>query len=237
MKIISQNASASWRAFTLIELLVVIAIIAILAAMLLPALAAAKQRAWTALCKSNLHQISLGMKMYADENRELYPESGGTISWNTVNPNASTNSWMQQIFPYVQNTNVYHCPANRMLPADQQSPFNYFNGVRAAYIASGPDDADRSFAPVDSKRIQFTVAYVLSGDTLDFEINDADKDDYTQDCVGDATDPNGNDPVEDWQAHSKGQNILFDDGHAKFYKGYNTNEMTFRYDSMHWWSE
>jgi prepilin-type processing-associated H-X9-DG protein len=40
-----------------------------------------------------------------------------------------------------------------------------------------------------------------------------------------------------WQAHTQGQNILFADGHAKWYKGYNTNEMTSRYDSMHWWSE
>jgi hypothetical protein len=78
---------------------------------------------------------------------------------------------------------------------------------------------------------------VLSGDTLDFAPEDADKDDYTQDCVGDAADPNGSDRVEEWQAHSKGQNILFEDAHSQWYKHYNTNEMTFRYDSMTWWSE
>jgi prepilin-type N-terminal cleavage/methylation domain-containing protein len=214
------------RAFTLIELLVVIAIIAILAAMLLPALSAAKQRAWTALCQSNLHQISLGMKMYADDANGLYPESGGTIPWNTANPTASTNSWMQQIFRFVQNTNVYICPSEQILSPDQQSQFNYFNGVRAAYIVAG------GFASVDSKQIKFPVAYVLSGDTLDFAPRDADKDDYTQNCVG--GEDNG-DPWELWQAHSGGQNILFDDGHAKWYKAYNTNEMTFRYDSMHGW--
>ncbi len=137
-------------AFTLIELLVVIAIIAILAAMLLPALSAAKQRAWTAQCQSNLHQIGLGMKMYADENNESYPESGGTISWDATDPQTKKHGWMQQIFSYVQNTNVYHCPGNAQLPAANQSAFNYFNGVRAAYIVAGsfclrPQHGDSSF--------------------------------------------------------------------------------------------
>jgi prepilin-type N-terminal cleavage/methylation domain-containing protein len=218
------------RAFTLIELLVVIAIIAILAALLLPVLSAAKQRAWTARCQSNLHQIGLGMKMYADENNELYPESGGKISWNTVVPNAPTNGWMQQIFSYVQNTNVYHCPGNAQLPAANQSAFNYFNGVRAAYIAAG------GVASVNGAAVAFPGAFVLAGDTIDndqyFSADDCDKDDYTQNCVG--GDDNGT-PAVEWQAHSRGQSLLFEEGHVKFYKGYKTNEMTFRYDSMHGW--
>jgi prepilin-type N-terminal cleavage/methylation domain-containing protein len=66
------------KAFTLIELLVVIAIIAILAALLLPALAAAKQKAQSATCTSNQRQWSLAFRMYCDDNRDYVPEEGNT---------------------------------------------------------------------------------------------------------------------------------------------------------------
>jgi prepilin-type N-terminal cleavage/methylation domain-containing protein len=207
-------------AFTLIELLVVIAIIAILAALLLPALSAAKSKARAIQCVSNLHQIGLSMKMYADDFGGLYPESGGDIPWDTRDLGTSNFSWMQQLISYMKNTNAYHCPA------DVHSSFSYFNGDRAAYITLG------TFGSVDSWQIAYHSAYVLSGDTIDFTPADSDKDDYSQNCVG--GEANG-DPWEEWQTHNMGQNILFEDGHAKWYKGYSTNEMTFRYDSMHGW--
>ena len=65
------------RSFTLIELLVVIAIIAILAAMLLPALSAARERARGGVCLSNLKQFSLEWNMYSDNNRDYYMSSKG----------------------------------------------------------------------------------------------------------------------------------------------------------------
>ena len=235
------------RAFTLIELLVVIAIIAILAAMLLPALSRAKQKAWTTSCINNLHQIGLGMRMYADENNQLYPQSGTTIYWgaNDVPPptGSGLHSWTEQASRYVGSTNVFNCPANvQMIPA-LQGPYNYFNGVRAAYIASDPDPDQRHFGPVKSTAIKLPSAFVLSGDTagipsdegeLTFDPLDADKDDYVQNCVGNAADPS---ITEVWQIHSKGQNILFEDGHSKWYAGYNPGEMTFNYNAMTDWTQ
>jgi prepilin-type N-terminal cleavage/methylation domain-containing protein len=123
-------------AFTLIELLVVIAIIAILAALLLPALSTSKKQAWTTSCNSNLHQVGLGMRMYADDNNGLYPESGADIYWGAIDPTTGKPGWMQQIVAYVGNTNAFDCPANVQLPADMQGPFNYFNGCRAAYLVA-----------------------------------------------------------------------------------------------------
>jgi prepilin-type processing-associated H-X9-DG protein len=218
-------------------LLVVIAIIAILAAMLLPALSAAKQRAWATSCNSNLHQIALGMRMFADDNNEFYPESGSTIYWGQTDPATAKPSWLEQIFPYVGNTNAYCCPGNVQLPLPLRGPFNYFNGCDAAYVAMG------GFAPVKATAIVYPSAFVLSGDTagikssdagLQFDPLDADKDDYTQNCVGGAADP---DNTEYWQIHSKGQNIMFADGHTKWYKGYNAGEMTFAYSSMTNWMQ
>jgi prepilin-type N-terminal cleavage/methylation domain-containing protein/prepilin-type processing-associated H-X9-DG protein len=224
-------------AFTLIELLVVIAIIAILAAMLLPALAKAKERAYTIACVSNLRQINIGMTMYADEAHGLYPESGGTIPWGTTDPHTHAAGWMEQIVSYTANTNVYHCPSNRLFPPNEQSDFNYFNGARAAYLTSTPLPEDD--ASVDTKKIQYASAFVLSGDTVWDSSStpasslDADKDDYSQNCVGGPA--NGINNWQEWRVHSQGQNILFADGHVKWYKGYDTNEMTFRYTIIHGW--
>jgi prepilin-type N-terminal cleavage/methylation domain-containing protein/prepilin-type processing-associated H-X9-DG protein len=211
-------------AFTLIELLVVIAIIGILAALLLPALAVSKEKARAIQCLSNQRQIGLGMIMYSHDAAGLFPESGGLILWDQVDPITQKHGWMQQILPFTQNTNVYNCPAIK-------GAFTYFNCVRAAYIDT------TNFASVDTKRIRFPAAQVLSGDTIwtGEGVNDSDKDDYTQNCVGGDDNHNGI-PAVGWQAHNKGQNILFTDGHAKWYKGYVPDEMTFRYDTMsHWW--
>jgi prepilin-type N-terminal cleavage/methylation domain-containing protein/prepilin-type processing-associated H-X9-DG protein len=207
-------------AFTLIELLVVIAIIGILAAMLLPALNLAREKARTAACLSNLKQIGVALTMYADDSGGNYPVAGGTIGWNQTDTATGLGSWMQQLYPYVKKKEVYHCPS------DRRSQFSYFLGTRPAYLQYS------GFGSVNANRIGYPTAFVLAGDTRGFLPEDADKDDYTQNCVG--GDANGT-PAESWQMHNGGQNLLFADGHVRWYKSYVASDMTFRYDEMHRW--
>jgi len=94
----------SRRGFTLIELLVVIAIIAILAAILFPVFARAREKARQSSCLSNVKQIGLGCLMYVQDYDERF-----SISYN---PSTSPRySWIQLIDPYIKNTQVWDCPS------------------------------------------------------------------------------------------------------------------------------
>ena len=99
------------KAFTLIELLVVVAIIAILAAMLLPALNRARKEAQRAACVQNLKNIGLALQMYISDNDEW------TI-WNLNGGNSQTETcldvyWYELLTPYTEGVDVFHCPANQ----------------------------------------------------------------------------------------------------------------------------
>jgi len=92
------------RAFTLIELLVVIAIIAILAAILFPVFAQAREKARQTSCLSNVKQIMLGEMMYAQDYEETH-----SFTWGWA---PTWEPWHQQINPYIKNQNVWACPSD-----------------------------------------------------------------------------------------------------------------------------
>ena len=112
------------RGFTLIELLVVIAIIAILAAILFPVFARAREKARQTTCASNLKQMALGMLMYAQDYDETLPsyrlrnaensfwdDTPVVEGWNYHSTHGYSRSWPSFIYPYVMNIQIFRCPS------------------------------------------------------------------------------------------------------------------------------
>ena len=99
------NTPKRVSAFTLIELLVVIAIIAILAAILFPVFARARENARRSSCQSNLKQIGLGIIQYAQDYDETMPRDKITV-------NGTNYAWSLGVFPYIKSTQVFACPSN-----------------------------------------------------------------------------------------------------------------------------
>ncbi|MDX1933659.1 MAG: prepilin-type N-terminal cleavage/methylation domain-containing protein [Capsulimonadales bacterium] len=103
------------RGFTLIELLVVIAIIAILAAILFPVFAQAREKARQTSCLSNMKQLGLAVRMYVQDYDETFSPIRVALATATNFPNVPADSvltWRNVVQPYVKNTGIFSCPSN-----------------------------------------------------------------------------------------------------------------------------
>ena len=225
--------------FTLIELLVVIAIIAILAALLLPALALSKQKGQQTVCLANLNQIGLTYIMYLNDNSDRFFDRrdlksslpGGYHPWTTWPPSDPRAGWSPTVFQnYLVNNNVWSCPAALSSPVGNiiqsaQAISTDTNAPLCRYWAWRFDRPDDPVGLEDfwGKTVTQAVRDLASTNdpTIGLVISAADVelavDPYYPKTV--PTVPAG---FSGWTIHAGGRCRVFLDGHTQFIKDVRT---------------
>ncbi|MBI5834527.1 MAG: DUF1559 domain-containing protein [Armatimonadetes bacterium] len=194
------------KAFTLIELLVVIAIIAILAAILFPVFAKAREKARTSSCSSNVKQISLGILQYAQDYDELLPKNNGTRWYNAVDA-------------YIKSTQVMVCPSKNQYRG-YATNYNLINWDWGRALADITDTAGTSMVCDAAQCSAGVTAAVSPQDFVNFETGASDWQ-YTMPTWWDGTNTyytatGGNETRRPVARHMEGLNVGFVDGHVKW---------------------
>jgi prepilin-type N-terminal cleavage/methylation domain-containing protein/prepilin-type processing-associated H-X9-DG protein len=201
--------------FTLIELLVVIAIIAILAAILFPVFAQAREKARSATCLSNLKQMALGLRMYAQDYDELYPphRMGTGAKWPQL------YTWKAAIFPYLKNIEFQRCPSNAFNRVPKEGETNWVERGEPfprSYCMNSAGLNDqifnaRSDASVDRPAELIMICECRYGYP---NVHPA-KETWSSFKYSDGWNPTPDSPQGVLQTHSGMSNFVFVDGHVK----------------------
>jgi prepilin-type N-terminal cleavage/methylation domain-containing protein/prepilin-type processing-associated H-X9-DG protein len=208
--------------FTLIELLVVIAIIAILAALLLPVLSSAKQRAYTITCLNDAKQLNTAWILYAVDNGEALPPNppwSPAGSWvcgfedmSSGNADNTNSALMLQgvIGKYAKNANVYHCPSD-----DSYIPGL---GLRIRSFAMNAFVGSEPFTPDRYKVFLRMTDFIQPSDT--YTLLDEHPDSINDGWFLPVLSPADTDDWQDLPAsyHNGACNFAFADGHSETYK-------------------
>ena len=195
------------RGFTLIELLVVIAIIAILAAILFPVFARAREKARQTSCINNVKQMTMSLLMYAQDNDEMFGMAGG---YQSARPCADW--WPTAIYPYVKNVQVYVCPSNQK----QGTTYNYW----AQTFPLQPSYAALNGLQYTAlARVEYPAQKIIIMDSNHPAVPDWNRAQYALTCPTGTGCANGiANRIPERCPHSEGANVGFCDGHAKWGK-------------------
>jgi prepilin-type N-terminal cleavage/methylation domain-containing protein/prepilin-type processing-associated H-X9-DG protein len=205
-------SSGQRRGFTLIELLVVIAIIAILAAILFPVFAQARDKARQSACLSNLKQVGLGLQMYSQDWDETLPPANHVHDFGSPKVLERTPSFLGSLIPYTKNRAIFACPsaivnlpyAPRVMAPNEFSDTNLLgNGVVLG----------RALAVVDRP------AEIIYCQELNWRINEAQvRPIATNPARTSYTAWHYTSPIGEGYSnlHMEGGNFVFADGHAKY---------------------